>query len=122
MIGISLGFLMWTMKFRDYMSAVAIAPLLFLTYAVMSLNSDPVLSWSESNCLVVPMNSTATVSGNTTTTLYGNDVVCAPAPVNHDLSPQALTNINSAMLVGLITVFFVIGKRMLDFRAKKPGD
>lgn len=117
MVGVPLGFLCWAMTKRDLMAGIALPFLVMISFPVMALNSDPALTlnFSQAACPSVPLNSTATVNGNVTTTVY-IPAACTPVntPVTYQIDPGALTVITYSVMFGQLIMGFVVMLRIKD--------
>lgn len=120
MIGVSLGFLIWGLSKNGFHSIIAIPPLLFIFYAVFNLNFDPTLTEPQPD-FCAPVRDNATVTGNTTA--YGNSILCQSTdPITRNLDPIALQSINYSMLVGMLSVFFIVFRRVMVTLGKRDKD
>lgn len=113
MIAVPFGFLMWALSKKDLMSVLAVPFIMILFFAVLSLNTDPVLTWKQADrsCDVLVMNST--VNGNFTS--YGVERQCdyGSTDIDYTVAPEALLVMNTTMGLGTMAAFFVVFYRSL---------
>jgi len=112
MVAVPLVFLVWGLSKKGYFAAVGIPPLILLFYAVFSLNIDPVLTQAQPD-FCAPIVNNSTVVENTTS--YNSELVCTQVePVEYSIDPVSLTIINYTMMLGTISILFLISKRLIE--------